>query len=265
MDYYVYAYIREKDSLIARAGTPYYIGKGREDRAYDYHKNVSTPRDKSKIIFLETNLSEIGAFGLERRLIKWWGRKDLRKGILLNRTDGGDGGSGRPAWNKGLTKKTDKRVADYGLKVSKGRKGQPTWNKGKGMPYKGQSYEERYGEEKAQEMRDIRSNTSWINNSIENKKIKSSDIDHWFNDGWVEGRLVLKPLSLKKVYYFQSPDNIVYKTDNVTKFAEKMKLSASPLSRLHKGTSDSHQHKGWTIPTGLDQVIECYFNQQSSS
>ena len=83
--FYVYAYLRQN-------GTPYYIGKGSGNRAWVKHVGIHLPKNKKQIIILESNLSEIGSLALERRYIKWYGRKNLCNGILLNKTDGGDGG-----------------------------------------------------------------------------------------------------------------------------------------------------------------------------
>jgi hypothetical protein len=90
MDYYVYSYHRLN-------GTPWYIGKGRGIRAWYKSTNeyISPPKDKKYIVMVERNLTEIGALALERRLIRWYGRKDNGTGILRNMTDGGDGCSGR--------------------------------------------------------------------------------------------------------------------------------------------------------------------------
>ena len=107
--YYVYQYLRTD-------GTPYYIGKGKNRRAYVKQRVIPLPADKLLIQFIAHKLSETEAFILEAKLIKYYGRKDLGTGILQNKSDGGEGARKpykKVAWNKGL-----KQSSEHNAKIS---------------------------------------------------------------------------------------------------------------------------------------------------
>lgn len=110
--FYTYAFLRKN-------GTPYYIGKGSNGRIWDKRNRCCNPlKDKSRIIYLKQNLTEEAAFKHEIYMIAVYGRKDLGTGILLNRTNGGEGASGhiqteevRAKWSAAMTPEVRARIS----------------------------------------------------------------------------------------------------------------------------------------------------------
>jgi hypothetical protein len=78
--YYVYIYLHDEDSDML--GYPYYVGKGCGNRAFTPHSNVEIPNNIANIIIVENNLLQSEAYVIERELIRFWGRLDIRTGIL---------------------------------------------------------------------------------------------------------------------------------------------------------------------------------------
>ena len=126
--YYVYAYLRSKNSERGPKYSPYYIGKGCGQRAFGKKRAIAAPVDKSFIVFLEEGLTETEAFVLERYAIGLYGRIDKGTGVLWNMTDGGEGCSGlimpqetRAKIARALTGR--KRPPEVIEKMAKGRTG----------------------------------------------------------------------------------------------------------------------------------------------
>jgi hypothetical protein len=106
--FYTYLWLRED-------GTPYYVGKGKGDRAI---RRGSPSLDR---ILIQEFPSEADAFAAEIFLISFYGRKDIGTGILRNRTIGGDGGdtfSGREHKPETLAKMRKPKPEGFGIKIS---------------------------------------------------------------------------------------------------------------------------------------------------
>jgi hypothetical protein len=219
MEYYTYAYLRED-------GTPYYIGKGKGNRMYrkSKHHHVQPPKDKTKVILLKQNLTENEAFKHEIYMINILGRKDLGTGILRNRTNGGEGISGRV-----VSDKTRKLFSEI-------RKGKPL------------------SEEHKRKMSEARKgkNNHFYNKSHSQEtknKIRASKLgDKNHNYGKPKTEEIKKKMSLssQKFHYIIMKDcGKIYETNSLTVFCKEHSLHRSGLQKTYTGKQE--YHKGFKI------------------
>lgn len=142
--FYVYAHYRATDP----DGNPFYIGKGKSNRDISHKRNPHWKNIVAKHGFIskkiKENLTEDEAWNLEKDLIQKYGKLSDGTGCLCNLADGGEGASG--TIHSDETKKK--------------------WSIAK----KGKTWEEIYGVEGAQQIREKRKKTGRKPHSEETKK-----------------------------------------------------------------------------------------------
>lgn len=180
--YYVYAYLRVNDSDTASAGTPYYIGYGKNRRAFNKHHKIPVPKDKSNIVFLYENISEQEAKELEKQEISKYGRKDKGTGILLNLTDGGEGVSGLIHSEETRDIMSQKKIGEknsfFGKTHSEETKNKMSLTK-KGKPAKGNFTGKIHSEETKKRLSEAYHSQP---EEIKNKFIRSASGTKWFHN-----------------------------------------------------------------------------------
>lgn len=220
--FYVYMFLRSKDSVNGKKYSPYYVGKGSGNRAFSLGgRRVKPPKDQSCIVFVQEGLTEQAAFDLERYCIALYGRKDLGTGILNNFTDGGEGVSGLMHSQESKNKMSR---AQTGKVIS-----QETRDKLSRVSMGNQHF---LGKSHTQEAR---------------TKISLANIgnQHFLGKTHTQkSRNKIAQARLKYLYELTDSNGDIYVTDNLTDFTKQHDLSQGNLVNVINGKRKSH--KGWT-------------------
>jgi hypothetical protein len=216
--YYTYAYLRED-------GTPYYIGKGSGNRATKRKKcELSRPGDESRIIFLKQNLTEEEAFKHEIYMISVFGRKDLGTGILHNRTNGGDGVSGRKWSDEDRLKKSIAMMGD-----------------------KNHFYKQTHTKEIREILRNMQLGRTWSDEDRLKKSIAMmGDKNHFYGKKHNNNNLAkMSQVKLKYTYKVISPENEIFITSNLTSFCKENGLHNACMNKIAHKQKRHKTHRGW--------------------
>jgi hypothetical protein len=138
MYFYTYIYFDPRNN------EPFYVGKGKGNRAWANHsKNkqfngrlrILKNQNLEPLIEILNTTNELSAFWLERCFIAAYGRKDQNKGPLFNHTDGGDGADTTKTEN---FLKALERTKKLGL--MKGKNNPMYGRRGENSPVKGRKH-----------------------------------------------------------------------------------------------------------------------------
>lgn len=255
--FYVYCYLRSRDSENGPKYSPYYIGKGQGKRAFSSNRLAPPPRDKSFIVFIQEGLTEEEAFALEAYCISMYGRIDKGTGILRNLTDGGEGASGIKYSEEALAKRRErmngpghpfrgkKHSEETRRKMSEDRKGSknPRWNKPLSDEVKNKISAAKKGKKLSPEAREnIRLSRIGRKHSDETrKKISEANRRRVHSE---ESRQKMSKSREVYQYEFISPDGTVYNSTNFSRFCKEHNLNSGNFFQVIKGRK-AHC-KGWT-------------------
>ena len=221
--FYVYAYLRSKDSERGTKYSPYYIGKGSGYRYLSKQgRTVPIPKDRAFIVFIQEGLKEEEAFSLERYCIAMYGRVNDGTGILHNRCDGGEGSSG-------MIISPERRVQMAAV-AKEARQREGRW-KGKGNPKFG-------GDAVRGEL-----NPMWGKEHSDETRQKIAERRKQYSQT-PEGKIMNKLKSQLYLYELIDPDGEVYVTENLFDFAKQYHLTNSSLNKVVHGKQSNY--KGWT-------------------
>jgi len=220
--FYTYSYLREDR-------TPYYIGKGQTQRMYQQNgKPCRVPKDKSRIIKLKQNLTEEEAFKHEIYMIAVFGRKDLGTGILRNKSDGGQGNSGRI-----VSEETRKKLRDANL----GKKYSEE-TKIKLRKIKGGKNHPLYGKKHSDKTKKLQSKVKLGESNPFYGRIQSKE--------WKD---MILDISCKYEYIITSPSGDIFSTKNMSEFCRQYNLHKGAMCLVSEGKRN--HHKNWKVEKKL--------------